>query len=190
MDSGDNRNEIILRKFRALEAKWWFRLVKVAYVLLAIIALIIMVALFWDERPYQTVDNKKSYIQCDRDVASNLIYYLDKNGWNQWGQVYGDEVTLSYSDDQEIRKTCARPLDENTGKPKTSFWDDVFLDNQPLNYKFYPYLETKGSYGKWVRGAIICLAVFYLFYRLLIELFYYVVTGKRIFRKINNYEPN
>ena len=174
----------IYEKFESLELKSWFRLVKVIYIGILIIIFLIGVSLLWGNKPYKVVDDTKSYIQCVRDKGTGLVYYLDKNSW--YGNVEGNTAYFAPYIEQSVRQTCDVPIDPNTGKPSTY----IYIHNQVnyINYTFYPSYKTEGSYRNWVWSYIIFLGIFFIGVRIIKEVFYYIITGKKMFKKISFYK--
>jgi hypothetical protein len=180
--SVENKDRQIYIKFQNLELKFWFRLLKVLYIIFLILTFLGCVVWWWETKPYKVVDNENSYIQCERDKEKKLVYYLDKNDWNEYGKVYGENPTLSYYHDEAIRKVCAQPLNPETGEFAT-YWSSYKV--LPLNYEFSPILKTEGSYSKWLRNGILGFILFVFLTNLIKEIFYYVATGKRVYRDVD-----
>lgn len=178
--------ESVYERFIKLESKTWFRLVKVIYILFATLIFFAICAVVWDSKPYLTFDNERSYVKCDRDVSTQWIYMLDKNSWGLYGNFNSNESLQYYAVDS-VRKMCSQIIDPKTGITTPLSYGEV-PEYSRGNYKLNLYSKLTGDYSEWMQLAVISSVVFGLIFVVLIQAFYYIVTGKRMFRKIQKYK--
>lgn len=170
----------VVVKLKTLESKPWYRLIKVVYFGGVILIAFGLLAILWSEKPYKAINNDLSYVKCNRDAGIDWVYNLSKNNWSQ----YGESETLDYYTDQNVRKACNWVLDEDGSPTKLVISTNNFL---PLNYTFHPVYETVGSYSDLIFNGIVGAAIFIFIVRLIAEIFFYVVTGKALFKDIEYY---
>lgn len=177
----------VYEKYKDLETKAWFRLVKVLYLLFAGCVLLTGIALTWDEKPYLSFDNERSYVKCDRDKGTQWIYPLNDNSWNLYGEFNPNE-TLPYYAIDGVRRTCSQDIDVLTGKTTPLPYGET-AEYSKGDYELILFSKLDGSYSEWIKMWAIFFVIFFLVYKVLVEAFYYIVTGKRMFKKIATYEP-
>lgn len=143
----------------ALEEKWWYRLLKVAYILLYVLSVVFVVAVSASELPQRYIDDTTTSIRCN----SGSTYLLNQNSI----YVFGD--TLSSVQDKDARILCAYG--------STNFYA-FYSYTIPQNYTFTPhYIEP--NYGAWLAESILFLLIVLVFLKLVRIGVLYVMLGAR-----------
>lgn len=178
----------VYEKYTDLETKTWFRLVKVLYLLFAIGVFISGTAILWDSKPYLGFDNHLSHVKCERDNGTQWIYPLDDNSWSLYGE-FNQNETLPYYAIENARRTCSQEIDVVTGKTTPLPFGEV-AEYSKGNYHLVLFSKLDGNYAEWIQAWAVFLVIFFIVYKVLVEVFYYIVTGKRMFRKISHYHQD
>lgn len=75
-----------------LEVKWFYRLVKVMYVLFLAVGLIGVLCLGWSVKPYQLIDTQKSYLTCPDGTRyffkSLALYFYTRSSFDDYERKY------------------------------------------------------------------------------------------------------
>jgi hypothetical protein len=151
-----------------LEINWFYRLVKVMYVLFLAVGLIGVLCAGWDLKPYQYINNEKSYLTCpDGTRYSFKILALSF-------------YTRSSFDDYEkesVIKTCNKHLSKSTDPNEFNFENLIPVDGDP--YPTHWVYETRGSWIEaielWLLGSLIAFLIFNGIKQSLL----YIVYGKK-----------
>jgi len=122
------------------EEKWWYRLLKVAYILLYVISIGIVLVVSYSAMPHRTLNGDLSTIQCDNGKS----YAPSKNS------IYLFSETLSYSDDQDARILCAYDT--------TNYYSSYYRAPSYKNYTFYPHYD-EADYSSWFFGSLVALLI-------------------------------
>jgi hypothetical protein len=182
----------------ARKNKWWHRLAVVIFWILAIGSIGIASLVSWDEnRPYSIthIDDEKSYIACDKDKGTNLVYFFNKNG------IYGEETTqtlASYSKDRATQ-VCSELSDDQQllySKKETALieggvWN--YSERDALLQKYKESLVGTGDYtvhiveatdnfGSWgaiLTSELIILLVALILMYLTASTYSYILFGEK-----------
>ena len=142
------------------EEKWWYRLLKVVYILLYVGSIGLVFIISYSTMPYATLDGDLSIIQCDNGEryapSKNNIY------------LYSWSKNLSDGDDQDARILCAYHT--------TNFYSHAAPTYK--NYTFYPHFNTP-DYGSWVWYSLLALVVVWAVLKLIRLAVQYVALGSR-----------
>ena len=138
-----------------LNTKWYYRFVKVAFILLSLLAVVIVLSVtFESSKPYQTFDNDKSYITC----SNNVKYYLPSTGVSLYS-------SYLYSwDIDKLNTLCG--------------------SNTPLNlfnnqrFKLVSVYKDVGSWPEAIFSCLIAFLITFLTIEVIRRIFYYIVLGK------------
>jgi len=159
-------------EIQTLKSKWWYRLLKVIYIIAIVIAVIIIGFFLWINKPVKTLDGYKSLITCNNGKS----YAPNRNDIYPYG--YGTE--LNYSDDKDARILC---------KYDTLNFYDHRNEQIEKNYTFNPVYYYEISYGSWIRNIILSFLGLWFLANLIKGIFFYIITGQWIafkFRKKSN----
>ncbi len=142
------------------EEKWWYRLLKVVYIVLFVGSIGLTCVIAYAAMPQRTLDGNLSTIQCNNGKnyapAKNSIY------------VYGD--SLSYSDDQNARILCAYDT--------TNYYGTYLTAPSYKNYTFAPVYNNT-DYGSWFFYSVLWLALVWVVLKLVRIGVQYVAFGSR-----------
>ncbi|MES2225294.1 MAG: hypothetical protein V4480_00605 [Patescibacteria group bacterium] len=150
-----------MKTLTELNSKWWYRLLKVLYIILALIILGVSIALIVVSNAPE-FDNKASYVQCD----DGRTFPVDKIG------MYSDFVD-SYND-RNFRTWCATTLVEENGVQKLKPINGFVPDEK--NFTFVAK-ETARNWMGTIGYSVIALVVVLLLSELLRRMFYYITLG-------------
>ncbi len=145
-----------------LEIKWFYRLVKVMYVFFLTTGFIGVLCIGWNSKPYQVIDNKKSYLNCPdgtRYSFDSLDLYF-----------YSKQPFSAYDGKKAIEK-CNKKMSNRHPK----FGYDLAFDEKFISWSF----KTNGSWIEaiewWLLGSLIVFLIINIIKQSLI----YVVYGKK-----------
>ena len=147
-----------ISKHSASEEKWWYRLLKVAYILLYVGSIGIVCIVAFSTMPHRTLDGNLSTIQCNNGKsyapAENSIY------------VYGD--SLSSYDDKNARILCAYD--------RTNYYS--YTAPAYKNYTFVPSYN-EADYGSWYFYSLLALFITWTILKLIRLGVQYVAFGSK-----------
>ena len=179
-----------------LVEKWWFRLIKVIFILAIIGIYLLSILIFYSDWPRKEVVSSESYFKCfvqlSSSVGDNLVYPFDKNGIYSF-EVNDDDTLNSYDRDNAI-KIC-RNVEQQKLIEATSTYNTLdalfgadanrsydYINNQnDINYELHvtrQYNASRIVYTLWFVGWTILFAILT---RVLVFIFYYIVCGKKRF---------
>lgn len=157
-----------MKTIKELNSKWWYRLLKVAYILFSIVCYSIAIASVVGA--YITIrDNKDDFISAQKlnDEKTQLIEELKSKNYTTLE--IGDALKAKYDSQYEPLKL--------TREQFKAIYGEGALDNYNLPEKKELKPETPGTF-KWllliVPGSIL---ISWSFLHLLMLIFYYVVLG-------------
>ena len=137
-----------------LNKKWWYRLVKVIYLLFIVILFLGVSSLSIKEK--KVVDNKKSHIQCDNGA---IIY---RNNLVDSGLLDSERLNLVGKD---LKKTFSSLCREKG-------------DSLIGEYKLKIIYIWKTQWGKTILNIFLIAIAFIISNEIIRRIFYYVVFGK------------
>jgi len=178
--------------------KWWFRLAKVLFIVVAIgIYLTSILVLFTGWPRKEVITSKSSFVcivQFNPIAQDGLVYPFDKNGIYSFN-VNDDDTLDSYTRDSVIR-TC-RSVEKQKILAATSTADFISLSNRygldayrsydyvndqsDVNYALHverEYTANRVIYTSWFIGWTI---IFAILLKVLVFMFYYIICGKKRF---------
>lgn len=142
------------------EAKWWYRLLKVVYIILYVGSIGLVCIIAFSGMPQRSLNGDLSIIQCNNGKnyapAKNSIY------------IYSD--SLSYSDDQDARILCAYDT--------TNYYSTYLTAPSYKNYTFVPSYNEVG-YGSWFFYSVLALLIDWLVLKLVRVGVQYVAFGNK-----------
>jgi hypothetical protein len=152
-----------MKTISELNDKWWYRLLKVTYILSILLALVINIVIIFDQNgPF--FDPKKSYITCVDGRRFDLDNYdrlfidhldtIDRNNFQAWCTT---EATIDSDGDVKLKK-----LD--------SYGSDI------KQYNFHPHYENR-DWIAVITFILIALAMVFGVAEILRRIFYYIVLG-------------
>ncbi len=160
-------NYAFMKNIQWLNEKWWYRLIKVIYIILFSCVLIIStVGLFIESNP--KIDNDKSFIQC----ANGKKFILSQNDLRLYSE-------FMYSTDKEKAETLC--FDGST-ELKKSGERGIYIpvsERSEMSGKYE--LITKNTERNWplLIGIILVVwVIIYFVFELLRRIFYYILLGK------------
>ncbi len=182
----------------ARKNKWWHRLAVVIFWTLTAGSIGIASVISWSANhpySYTHIDNDKSYVACDKDEGTNLVYFFSNNG------IYGEEGTqtlASYSKDR-AKQVCSELSDDQQllySKKETALieggvWN--YSERGALLQKYKESLvgtgdytvhiqETTENYGSWgtllISELVILLVALILMY-LTASTYNYILFGEK-----------
>ncbi len=143
--------------------KWWYRLLKVAYILLYVGSIGVVCVAAFSSIPHRTLDENLSTIQCNNGKSyapgNNSIY------------LYGD--SLSSYDDEKARILCAYD--------RTNYYS--YSAPAYKNYTFVPSYN-EADYGPWFFYSLLALLMTWTILKLIrLGVQYVVFATKPIWKK-------
>lgn len=144
-----------------LNAKWWYRLVKVAYLLFALLIVIVVVSVVVDAYD-RTFNDNESYVSCN----DGRKFFVDKMG------MYGDYVS-SY-DDKSFRTWCATTMVTEDGTKKLKLINGPVPEEK--NYTFVAVYTPRDWTGT-IGSSALWIAVILLVSEGIRRIFYYIILG-------------
>ncbi|MBI2626749.1 MAG: hypothetical protein HYW77_00690 [Parcubacteria group bacterium] len=153
-----------------LNNKWWYRLIKVGYLLLIMAACVISIAVaFEDVGTYQT----DYLVVCNYGNKSTFIANKDKDIWNI-PQYYDYSESLAKLPDStkiQLQSACGISQAEMNAK----------FENPNDNKKLFDLTETKvntTSYWSAILWSILSIIITFAIAEIIRRIFYYIVLGK------------
>jgi hypothetical protein len=167
-----------MEKRKELEAKPWYRFVKVLYILsYAVVLLFTVFVVYGQYKPYTSVDESKTWITCNYGnrrtfTAKQANIYIMSN--------FLETKTLPNRDRTRIQELCGisqqevqtslNALYEGTGGEKALF------DISPSSTSY-------GSWGEFSKNLVIGLGIVFLIFEGIKRAFLYIVTGRATLEK-------
>ena len=145
-----------------LNTKWYYRFIKVAYILASLFTIIIVLAIaFNSSKPYQVFDNDKSYIICNNQEQQGVKYYISNSGESLYS-------TFLFSwDIDKFNTLCGvKTLTLN------------YINNQQRYFNLFPIYKNVGSWFGTIFECLISLIITLLIIGIVKRLFYYIILGK------------
>lgn len=150
------------KKPNDLEQKWWFRFIKVVYVLAYIVAVLLVSFGGYDSKSGGGIDTEKSTIRCNNGKS----YSPAKNNIS----VYSDNFGIF--EEPHVRILCAYDTLNFYSYTAPSSKNYIFeVVQMPVNWS--------PAFQIWFWGYIIVIVLFEVIRRT----FFYIVTGKKFFSK-------
>jgi len=140
------------------EEKWWYRLMKVIYIILYVGSIAIVCGVAFSEMPRRSLDGDLSLIRCN----NGKNYAPAKNSID----IYGD--TLSTYDDQRARILCAYDTTSYYSRTAPSY----------KNYAFAP-AYNKVDYGSWFLYSLLSLIITWAVLKLIRLSVRYIAFGSK-----------
>jgi hypothetical protein len=145
------------------EDHFFYRLVKVAYVVGSLIIGFLIIVIGWTYKPTEFTDGTKSYLAC----SNGKKYSLETAKIIVWS----NNKTLNSYADKEARKVCAYSVVED------------YSDKYPTpQYKNYTLNLVNGSRGSWWIVLLVWtigLSLLYAILNIFRETLLYMVLGKK-----------
>lgn len=144
--------------------KWWYRLLKVIYIIVFVASIAITCVIAYSTLPQKTLDGNRSTIQCNNGKnyapAKNSIY------------LYSD--SLSTYDDQHARILCAYDT--------TNYYSTYWTAPSYVNYTFVA-VYNDAPYTSWFFYSILALAIVWVLLKLVRVGVQYVAFGNKPYWK-------
>lgn len=174
-------------KINTLNTKWWYRLVKVIFVLSMVFFCVLSVSIsFFDLKPTVDYLNSKYSYKCnDGNIRGDLEY-----GYNKVYRDYGsDELYVVNDLDKVIRRICSEfdyfnSLNEEESLSYIRETHDLIPTNKFQDKNYEIIFKDKIVYGSWLHvfgASFLSLVVITLIAIILRFLFLYVLTGESKF---------
>lgn len=149
-----------------LENSLLYRLIKVLYIIVLLLAVIFALVLGWEGKPQSIVDDEKSYIAC----YNGNTYKLDANGIYVYSM---DATQLNIYDDVAARKLCQYGL-----KNDYSTYYNNLKTSANINYQLKLVEGTSGSWTAAFETWVIGILGSFVVLNLLRETLNYIFFGK------------
>lgn len=180
-----------IKRISDLNSRWWYRLLKVVYIVLILLCLIGAVMVVYDENSPRKVRDYR--VDCVAEYTNKHSFLAEKD-YNIYIFVYGsDTVYQSLTEDakQEIRDICGITPEES----KTYYSNMLELIkekeklglNQATIQKMVddarPYLVsetliTVGGFGYIFLYSILSIVGIVVIFQIIRRIFYYVILGR------------
>lgn len=153
-----------MEKFKEAQKKWWYRLIKVLYVLVFVISVSsVGLMMLGDSRPHDLLDTSNSTMTC----------------------LYGEQKVFSFQEARLGNVTALTPkgLQEICGTYKIE--GNLYFADSSL-YRFDKEYTQSGSWISSIFLSIVSATVVVLILETLRRIFYYIIFGEFWVRKLKN----
>lgn len=163
------------KTIKTLNEKWWYRLLKVIYIVLLIMFVFSAITLsFSSYSPKKIYDNEKSFIVCD----DGREFSLEENN------VYlGISGRISTSDDKKFNSWCldgseekVENVDGRIARLKKSLATNKV--EKEKNYIFFSSYKIIGDWNNVMLSIFFSMLTIFAVFELFRRIFYYVILGK------------
>jgi len=163
-------------KILDLENKWFYRLVKVMYIFFLAIGLVGVLCIGWSSKPYQLVDNKRSFLTCPDGTKHTFqsfdLYFYSKEKFSD----YDVEKAIGTCNKKHLKKgeavtdlTLIKFLDAD------KHWEENNRDPYPTHWIY----KTEGSWIEATEWGLLGSIVTFLILTVIKQSLLYIVYGKK-----------
>jgi len=164
-----------MKTLTELNAKWWYRLLKVLYLLFAALMLLVIITVTVDEFS-PSFDDEASYVQCN----DGRQFPVDKVG------MYSDYIT--FENDEFFRFWCATTFfDKPDGTKGYSINEGASINAK--NYTFVAK-ETSRDWVATIGYSFLAIVIVALITEILRRILYYIILGTIRPKKGENADSN
>ena len=184
------------KDLKYLNSKWWYRLIKVLYVLIFVFASFYLVAI--NVVSYEpTFNSAKSSIICKNGKPIEDVYMYSPYSWSldytdikfecASDEELGAATKSSFPEYKEIENSAlGKSIRE---KYKGNAYANLIQINMPTNYNTNLVYFPRNWFAT-IGFSVLIVAGVFLFLEILKRIFYYVYLGKLFPKKIENNESN